>query len=273
MITAYQAVLTGAQPPDTLPDISQTIPESEWADTSIRPKPGLDGRGIMVHICRHCHNSDLDQTISRSQFNVDLLDLLPRGVKDRAIDRLLRPDDDRRKMPPTRFHDLTDIERDLVIAELTAPFDGETRGGDAIMALFKRMLDQCDRRFDRRIPKLAGWPRSRGGEVTMRWKARYVAGTEHADLTGVSVCRFEAGRIKSLHDTMLTDEIENMIALCERAGKPSPTAYAQWRGTAARDRHQIVETPPNARIRLSAVTSVASWCSAVATMRRSAGSS
>jgi hypothetical protein len=118
MIDAYQDVLAGAQPPASLPDISQTIPEREWADMSIRPAAGLDGRGIMRHICRHCHNSELDQTISRARFNVDLLDSMPRSTKDRAIERLLRPADDRRRMPPVRFHDLTDAERDLVIQEL-----------------------------------------------------------------------------------------------------------------------------------------------------------
>jgi hypothetical protein len=118
MITAYQAMLAGTVPPDALPNISQTIPEREWADMSIRPAPGLDGRGIMTHICRHCHNSELDPSISRATFNVDLLDSLPRAVKDRAIERLQRPADDRRKMPPPRFHELTDAERDLVIGVL-----------------------------------------------------------------------------------------------------------------------------------------------------------
>lgn len=118
MIDAYQDVLNGAASPDTLPDITQTIPESEWADMSIRPKDGLDGRGIMNHMCRHCHNSTLDQGISRASFNVDQLDALPRDVKDLAIERLLLPDEDRRKMPPPRFHELTDAQRDLVIQEL-----------------------------------------------------------------------------------------------------------------------------------------------------------
>jgi hypothetical protein len=119
MIGAYQDVLAGRQPADSLPDISQTIPESAWAEMSIRPAPGLDGRGIMVHVCRHCHNSTLDQSISRAAFDVDNLAGMSRELKDRAIDRLLRPADDRRKMPPTRFHDLTDAERDLVIQELS----------------------------------------------------------------------------------------------------------------------------------------------------------
>jgi hypothetical protein len=119
MIDAYQDVLNGTLPPDSLPDISQTIPETEWADMSIRPKAGLDGRAIMVHICRHCHNSTLDQSLSRASFDVDALDTLSRTIKDRAIDRLNRPMDDRKKMPPPRFHDLTDAERAAVIQVLS----------------------------------------------------------------------------------------------------------------------------------------------------------
>jgi hypothetical protein len=119
MINAYQGVINGSLAPDTLPDITQTIPESEWPDMSIRPKAGLDGRGIITHICKHCHNNRLDQSITRAGFNVDTFDTLPRAIKDKAIDRLLRPADDRRKMPPARFHDLTDAERDLVIQTLS----------------------------------------------------------------------------------------------------------------------------------------------------------
>jgi len=43
---------------------------------------------------------------------------LPRVVKDKAILRLQLTDDDRRKMPPPRFHALSPAEIDLVIAEL-----------------------------------------------------------------------------------------------------------------------------------------------------------
>ncbi|MCA9672602.1 MAG: hypothetical protein KC503_43710 [Myxococcales bacterium] len=118
MTTAYQAVLTGAKPASTLPDITQTVPQANWPSISVQPAAGLDGRGIMTHICRHCHNSTLDQSISRAGFNVDTLDTLPRAIKDMAIDRLLRPDNDRRKMPPLRFHELTTAQRDLVIKEL-----------------------------------------------------------------------------------------------------------------------------------------------------------
>ena len=70
---------------------------------SIRPKPGLDGRGILVHMCSQCHNSRLDQTLSRARFNVMTLDAMSRQERDPAIARLQLADDDPLKMPPPRF--------------------------------------------------------------------------------------------------------------------------------------------------------------------------
>jgi hypothetical protein len=69
-------------------------------------------------MCRMCHNSSLDQTLTRSQFNIDTLDQLPRAEKDLAIQRLMMDDTDRHRMPPSRFHTLSDAERALVIQEL-----------------------------------------------------------------------------------------------------------------------------------------------------------
>ncbi|MEO8548543.1 MAG: hypothetical protein ABI678_01150, partial [Kofleriaceae bacterium] len=115
---AYQQVMTGALPPDQLPDINDTVDDTNLPFLSIRPKSGLDGRGILVHMCRHCHNSQLDQTITRSSFNIDTLDQLSAAEKQVAIDRLNLPASDAHHMPPARFHELSQAERDLVIAEL-----------------------------------------------------------------------------------------------------------------------------------------------------------
>ena len=119
MITAYKQTVAGTLPPDQMPDIRDTFLDSTLTDLSIRPKPGLDGRGILVHMCRTCHNSQLDQTQSRARFDIDSLSTLPRAIKDMAIQRLMMPDGDARKMPPTRFHELSDAERQLAIDELS----------------------------------------------------------------------------------------------------------------------------------------------------------
>jgi hypothetical protein len=118
MISAYNGVMSGTLARELLPDIRDTLLDSALADMSIRPKPGLDGRGILVHMCGRCHNSRLDQSLTRARFNVETLDTLSRAEKDAAIDRLLLPDDHHGKMPPVRFHTLSPEERDLAIAEL-----------------------------------------------------------------------------------------------------------------------------------------------------------
>ena len=115
---AYQNYLSGVIGKDALPDMGDVWDESVYPDVSIRPAPGLDGREIMVHMCQHCHNSSLDQNLSRARFNVELLDSLSQEVKDEAIYRLMLDDSKAGKMPPVRCHELSDAERDLVIAEL-----------------------------------------------------------------------------------------------------------------------------------------------------------
>lgn len=119
MIAAYQQTMAGTLPRDQMPDIRDTLLDSALADMSIRPKPGLDGRGILDHMCRTCHNSQLDQTQSRARFDVEKLSQLSRQEKDEAIFRLRLPETDIRHMPPARFHTLSDAERDLVIQELS----------------------------------------------------------------------------------------------------------------------------------------------------------
>jgi len=116
--TAYLAVTNGSLARDQMPDVEDTIADNALSDRSIRPKPGLDGPGILKHICQKCHNSRLDQSISRARFNVETFDQLSREEKDAAIARLQLDPADRHAMPPQRFHQLSDAERDLVIHTL-----------------------------------------------------------------------------------------------------------------------------------------------------------
>jgi hypothetical protein len=114
------------------------------------------------------------------------------------------------------FHD----DATYTITGTGTAYDGESRGADAIVATFRRMLDQLDRRFDRRIPKLTSWPRMRDGALTLGWKARYVLGGESTVVTGTSRCRFDGGRIRALSDAMVADEVAAWIALLERHAGP-----------------------------------------------------
>ena len=58
-------------------------------------------------------------------------------------------------------------EARYVIEGSATEWDGETRGPDAIAALFKRMLDELDRKLQKRIPGLTAWPRVRAGELQL----------------------------------------------------------------------------------------------------------
>jgi hypothetical protein len=96
-------------------------------------------------------------------------------------------------------------------------YDGESRGRDAILELFQRMLNELDRKFDRRSPRLTGLPRVRDGELDLRWSVRYTLRGESAIVTGRSRCRFDGGKIIELRDTLLPDECARWTALAARA--------------------------------------------------------
>ena len=97
------------------------------------------------------------------------------------------------------------------------PYPAETRGADAIVALFKRMLDEVDRRFDRRISRPTSWLHVRDGELMMRWRVLYIRGKESVSLEGELRCRFAGSLIVHLQDTMDSDEAARWYALARQA--------------------------------------------------------
>jgi hypothetical protein len=117
MTSAYQAVINGTMPRSGLPDIRQVILDEALPELSLRPAAGLDGPGILKHMCQRCHNSTLDQTLSRAKFNVEQLVSMSRDEKDEAITRLTMGNDIK-KMPPLRFGELSSAELQTVIATL-----------------------------------------------------------------------------------------------------------------------------------------------------------
>jgi len=92
-------------------------------------------------------------------------------------------------------------------------YDGVHRGRDAIADVFKRMLDEVDRKYERRRPGLAGWPRVEDGELVLPWKARYSVGERSTLLTGTSRCRWQGGLILELEDTMVPAEVKRWAEL------------------------------------------------------------
>jgi hypothetical protein len=104
-----------------------------------------------------------------------------------------------------------------IIAGTDSAYDGETRGAGAIMDLFRRMLNDWDRKLDKRSPRITSWPRVRGGELDFRWSVRYTSRGDSVVITGRSQCRFEGGKIIELRDTMLPEECARFIAMAARA--------------------------------------------------------
>lgn len=109
LAAAYQAHI---QDPSTeLPDIRHVIRAEAEAGMFIRAKAGLDAQALVIQMCAQCHNSKLDQDLSRARFDAftDLKEL-DDADKDVLADRLTRSAEDRARMPPAHFRDLTDDE-------------------------------------------------------------------------------------------------------------------------------------------------------------------
>lgn len=120
----YQSYAIGTLAKKDFPDIRDIFLENMLPDMGFKVKPGLDGAGIIRQACTQCHNSKLDQTISRARFNVDLNNMsdtvggtLVGSDRDaeigKAIVRLNLSHEDIKLMPPKLFRDLDvdEIER------------------------------------------------------------------------------------------------------------------------------------------------------------------
>jgi hypothetical protein len=115
---AYTAVMAGTMARNKLPDISDVLLDAALPLLMFVPTPGLTGREILVEVCHDCHNSKVDPSLSRAQFNVETLDTLSRSIKDLAIARIHLPQSDAHHMPPHRFRDLSQANIDAVTQEL-----------------------------------------------------------------------------------------------------------------------------------------------------------
>jgi mono/diheme cytochrome c family protein len=118
LAAGYRAVLGGAMPRSAMPDLRTVFLDAALPDMTIRARPGQTGRQVLQQICSECHNSHLDQSQSRANFNVETLDTLAPGEKQYAVARIHLRKDDANHMPPLRFRELTPEEIDLVTQEL-----------------------------------------------------------------------------------------------------------------------------------------------------------
>lgn len=129
LTASYQAFVNGALAAADLPDIRNVFLDAGLRDMGFKVMAGLDGQQIITQACTQCHNSRLDQTISRARFNVDLNSMsnsqggvLTGAARDAeiglAIARLNLPVEDVRKMPPDLFKTLDQSEIDAATSYL-----------------------------------------------------------------------------------------------------------------------------------------------------------
>ncbi len=107
--TSYKQYRAGNLDAAQFPDLRDVLLDSGLRDMGFMVKQGLDANGILIQGCNQCHNSKLNQNISRAKFDVNL-SKMSREEKDLAIERLRLPVDDPKKMPPVRFRVLTEDE-------------------------------------------------------------------------------------------------------------------------------------------------------------------
>jgi hypothetical protein len=116
---AYRSYLAGETTADELPDFRDIYPDDAMlkAELGLTTEPGLDAGGVLRQACLQCHNTRLDNTISRARFIADF-SMLDREQRDRAIERLLLPPEDPRAMPPAHHRALTAEGRQRLIDAL-----------------------------------------------------------------------------------------------------------------------------------------------------------
>jgi hypothetical protein len=107
---AYREVTSGARPRSALPSLSGVFLDAALSDMGFAPKPGLDGKGLLVQMCQGCHAGNVDPALSRAKFDATRLDAMSRAEKDLAIARLKEPPDSVRRMPPVSAGSLSSDE-------------------------------------------------------------------------------------------------------------------------------------------------------------------
>jgi hypothetical protein len=115
VIASYQAVMSGAAAPETMLDPSDVLDEQTEAELSFRPRADASAEEMLHHICQRCHDDDLDQSLSRADFNAVRPDELTAAQKAAAIDRLLQPAWSELKMPPPMFATLSEAQIETLV--------------------------------------------------------------------------------------------------------------------------------------------------------------
>lgn len=118
LTAAYQQYRAGTLTAANLPDIRNVFLDSRAWAMGFAPKPSSTGKEILVQMCGSCHNSRLDQTVTRARFDVTKLETMDKGEKEKAIERMMLPPERLAHMPPARFRSLSAAEITLAVEEL-----------------------------------------------------------------------------------------------------------------------------------------------------------
>jgi hypothetical protein len=116
--SAYRATMRGKKPPEAMLSLADLQRHDSLWMSGQRPQPGASGADMLEQMCKRCHNSSLDQSVSRARFDVSRLGELDLAEREEAVARLLLPDDSPKKMPPPRFGRLSDSETRVMIRTL-----------------------------------------------------------------------------------------------------------------------------------------------------------
>jgi hypothetical protein len=116
---AYQAYRNGTMAAAALPDLRDVFPDDAMrlSEMGVGTDPRLDGPALLIQTCSQCHNSSLDQSLTRARFRPDLA-AMSREEKDVAIARMMLPPSDPLAMPPLRLRVMTRAARQLAIDAL-----------------------------------------------------------------------------------------------------------------------------------------------------------
>ncbi len=116
-VRSYLDVASGVAPRESLLDVRQVFSDDATEKLSFVPRPGADGRAVLLQMCARCHDGRGNPALAKNQFDVLRLDAMSRTAKDHAIERINATD--ARRMPPWRAGNLTPEAMQAAIAELT----------------------------------------------------------------------------------------------------------------------------------------------------------
>ncbi|MEM6991554.1 MAG: hypothetical protein AAF721_13700 [Myxococcota bacterium] len=115
LAAAYDEFRHGEREAADVPDLRAALEPANLRDMGLGVRDGLGAEEILVNGCAQCHRANNAADSVRSRFLVDDVTALSEHEKQTAIERLLLPEDDPRRMPPVRFRSLSANEVDSVV--------------------------------------------------------------------------------------------------------------------------------------------------------------